>query len=127
MHSGAKPEANERYRNGGRLELYPLVCSPDGELEVSRSRPRGISCSQYKGDAGVVFKTFPDGTLAEGSRISKKSAGQGKCSGELIFVLMTPTLGPYEVLFGSAWISFWLWNRSGRVFRYCHLPWCLMQ
>ena len=40
MYSGGKPQANERDRNGGRLELCPLVRSPDGELEVSISRPR---------------------------------------------------------------------------------------
>ena len=38
----------------------------------------------------------------------KTSADQNNYSDGLISVLMTPTLGPYEVLFGSAWISSWL-------------------
>ena len=59
----------------------------------------------------------------------KPSADQDNCSDGLILVLMTPTLGPYEVMFGSAWISSWLYsyNSSGRMFRYCNPRLCLMQ
>ena len=55
------------------------------------------------------------------------STDQDNCSDGLILVPMTPTLGPYEVLFGSEWISSWLQNSSRIVFRYCNLRLCLMQ
>ena len=93
--AGGKPEANKPDLNGGRLELRPLVPSPDSELEVSSSRPRVSLPFTVERGHGAVSNTFLGGTLAEGPRILiKKSAGQDKCSGGLIFVLMTPTLGP---------------------------------
>ena len=62
-----------------------------GELKVSSSRSRvPILFTVGRGHVGVVSKTLPGIKLAEGPHIlMKKSAGQDKSSGGLIFILMT--------------------------------------
>ena len=64
-----------------------------GELEVSSSRLRVSLLFTVERGRGEVSKMFPSGTVAGGPRnLMKKSAGQDKCSGRPILVLMTPTL-----------------------------------